>query len=126
MGWNYDPYIQCGAISSRACFKGGETMTTAIAIIGCVVGVVGCIVGVVGVLRNKKNDDSSAGRETGLIMSEIGYIKGNTDDIKKKLDKHDDQNMKFESRLSKVEASATQAHKRIDDLSERMINNEKT
>ena len=87
-----------------------------ISIIGCIVGVVGCIVGAAGFFNGRKKESNDSGRESGLIMSEIGYIKGNTDDIKKKLDKHDELNMQFEGRLSSVEASAASAHKRIDKL----------
>ena len=97
----------------------------AIAIIGCVVGIIGCIVGAAGFFNGRKKDSNDSGRESGLIMSEIGYIKGNTDDIKKKLDKHDELNMQFEGRLSTVEASAASAHKRIDNFEERMRHSEK-
>lgn len=100
-------------------------METAIAVIGSVVGIIGCIVGIYGATRNKKHDDNNAGREIGLIMSEIGYIKGNTDDIKVKLDKHDAQNLTFERRISKVEASVENAQQRIDILSERVLTGEK-
>ena len=32
--------------------------------------------------RNKKADDSSEGKQNGIILTEIGYIKGGIDDIK--------------------------------------------
>ena len=32
--------------------------------------------------RNKKADDSSVGKQNGIILTEIGYIKGGIDDIK--------------------------------------------
>jgi transposase len=44
------------------------------------------------------------------------YIKSGIDDIKKKQEKQDEQHIEIVSRLCSVEASAKQAHKRIDSL----------
>lgn len=86
------------------------------AIIGIVVGVGGFIFGLVTFFRNKKSDDASEGRKDGTILTELGYIKSGVDDIKRKQEKQDEQNLKFAERLSSVEASAKQAHKRIDNI----------
>ena len=89
---------------------------TAEAIIGIIVGIGGFIVGLVTFFRNKKSDDASEGRKDGTILTELGYIKSGVDDIKRKQEKQDEQNLKFAERLSSVEASAKQAHKRLDAM----------
>ncbi len=89
---------------------------TAEAIIGIIVGVGGLVFGIVTFFRNKKSDDSSEGRKDGTILTELGYIKSGVDDIKRKQEKQDEQNLKFAERLTSVEASAKQAHKRLDAM----------
>lgn len=89
---------------------------TAEAIIGIIVGVGGFVFGLVTFFRNKKSDDASEGRKDGTILTELGYIKSGVDDIKRKQEKQDEQNLKFAERLSSVEASTKQAHKRLDKI----------
>ena len=40
--------------------------------------------------RNQKTDEQQDGRENGTLLTEIGYIKANTDDIKRKQEKQDE------------------------------------
>lgn len=58
--------------------------------------------------RNKKSDAT--------VLTEIGYIKGGIDDIKAEQREQRKTNTEFVERLVAVEASAKQAHKRIDTL----------
>ena len=41
--------------------------------------------------RNSKKDSTDAGKESGTVLTEIGYIKANTDDIKRKQEKQPDK-----------------------------------
>lgn len=66
--------------------------------------------------RNEKQDNRSGAREDGQLISDIGYIKSGVDDLKRRLERQEATNMEFASRLSRVESSASQAHKRIDEL----------
>ena len=66
--------------------------------------------------RNKKADDSSEGKQNGIILTEIGYIKGGIDDIKMEQREQRKVNTEVYSRLSAVESSSNSAHKRIDRL----------
>lgn len=66
--------------------------------------------------RNQKTDDTSTGENKGTMLTEIGYIKSGIDDIKRKQDKQDAQYLDTVTRLTAVETSAKQAHKRIDRL----------
>lgn len=67
-------------------------------------------------LRNKRKDDSENGQQIGTVLTELGYIKSGIDDVKRKQERQDTQNIEMLTRLAKVEASASQAHKRIDNM----------
>ena len=45
--------------------------------------------------RNSKKDSADAGKESGTVLTEIGYIKANTDDIKRKQEKQDETLVKM-------------------------------
>lgn len=69
--------------------------------------------------RNKKKDDSDDGKATGTILTELGYIKGGVDDVKAEQREQRKTNTELVSRLTAVEESAKQAHKRIDRMEAR-------
>ena len=66
--------------------------------------------------RNRKNDTESEAKNDATVLTEIGYIKANTDEIKAEQKEQRKTNTEFVTRLTAVEASAKQAHKRIDTL----------
>ena len=72
------------------------------------------VFGYVAFSRNKKKDDADDGKASGTILTEIGYIKGGIDDIKSEQREQRKTNTEFVARLTAVEESAKQAHKRID------------
>lgn len=84
--------------------------------IALVVGAAGIIFGLVTLFRNKRQDDETEGRSAGTIMSDIGYIKAGVDDIKQEQKEQRQTNLEMISRLTAVEESTKQAHKRIDEL----------
>lgn len=94
--------------------------------VSVIVGIAGVIFGCVTFFRNKRTDDAAGGKKDGIVLTELGYIKSGVDDIKRKQEKQDEQNMIFVSRLTAVEASAKQAHKRIDGLEGRVNHDEHT
>ena len=98
-------------------------MTTE-AIIGIFVGIAGVIFGAVTFFRNKKSDDAESGKKDGIVLTELGYIKSGVDDIKRKQEQQDERYTGVVSRLTAVEASAKQAHKRIDGLDNKRNNGE--
>ncbi len=69
--------------------------------------------------RNRKKDETAEGRHDGTVMTELGYIKANTDDIKRRQEKQDEQHIEVVERLASVEQSTKQAHKRIDRLEQK-------
>lgn len=97
---------------------------TATALIGIVCSILGAVLGYLGFTRNLKKDCAEEGKSSGAILTELGYIKSNTDEIKRKQDKQDERHIEFVGRITAVEASAKQAHKRIDTIEGR-LNHEK-
>jgi hypothetical protein len=89
------------------------TTGTIVAIVG---GIAGIVFGLVTLFRNKKQDDNQQGRESGTVLSDLGYIKAGVDEIKSEQKEQRKTNIEFITRLSAVEESTKQAHKRIDEL----------
>jgi len=69
--------------------------------------------------RTAKKDSQEEGKANGQMLSELGYIKANTDDIKIEQKEQRKINIEIYSRLSEVESSSKSAHKRIDDITGR-------
>lgn len=82
--------------------------------------IVGAAVAYVTLSRNKSKDDKSEGKQDGVLFTEIGTIKGGINDIKVELREQRKTNTEFVERLAKVEASAKQAHRRIDRVEGRV------
>lgn len=97
--------------------NGMEVFTTVLGIGGTVCAIV---FGYIAFRRNNKNDDTAEGKKDGVLLTEIGYIKSGVDDIKRKQEKEDDRHIKVVERLSVVEASAKQAHHRIDEMQSKL------
>lgn len=89
------------------------------AIIGVLAGIAGVVFGCVAFFRNKKSDDTAGGKKDGIVLTELGYIKSGVDDIKRKQEKQDEQYVVVVSRLTAVEASAKEAHNRLDRLEDK-------
>ena len=88
-------------------------------------GIAGIVFGLVTFFRNKKSDDAAGGKKDGIVLTELGYIKSGVDDIKRKQEKQDEQYIGVVSRLTAVEESSKQAHKRITTIEDRMNNGQK-
>ena len=71
------------------------------------------VFGYVAFARNGKRDVADEAKSDATVLTEIGYIKANTDEIKA------EQNVEVVTRLTAVEASAKQAHKRLDAFESR-------
>ncbi len=91
-------------------------MELALGIIGACVGIAGTIFGIVTLFRNKKIDDKTEGEQGGVLHTDIGYIKKGIDGIERRLEKQENQYIEILQKLTEVDASTKQAHKRIDKL----------
>lgn len=96
-----------------------ETMLTALSVISTVCAIV---FGYVAFQRNKKKDDADEGKNTGTVLTELGYIKSGIDDVKAEQREQRKTNTDFVTRLTAVEESAKQAHKRLDRFDNRPRN----
>ena len=85
-----------------------------------VFGLIGTLLGIIisyaAFLRNSKKDSNDDGRETGTVLTELGYIKGGIDDLKAENREQRKTNTEVITRLTAVESSAKQAHHRIDRI----------
>jgi len=89
---------------------------TVVNIVSLVAGAAGVIFGLVTMFRNKKADDSAAGENKGVMMSDIGYIKAGVDDLKRENRETRSAIGELSERVTRVEESTKQAHKRIDEF----------
>ena len=96
------------------------TVENIITIISVIAAISGIIFGAAAFARNKRDDN----REDGSYRSDIGYIKASMDDIKRKQEKEDERHVQVVSRLTAVEASAKQAHHRLDSLEDKISRHE--
>ena len=85
-------------------------------IVAIIASICAIVFGYLAFVRNKKHDDTEEGKATGTQMSDIGYIKSGVDDIKAELKDQRKTNLEVVSRLTAVEESTKQAHKRIDEI----------
>ena len=72
--------------------------------------------GVKAYARNRDSDTKEDAKNDATLLTEIGYIKANTDEIKAEQKEQRKTNIEFVQRLSAVEKSVEQAHNRIDEL----------
>ncbi|MGN0819899.1 MAG: hypothetical protein ACI4M6_05875 [Christensenellaceae bacterium] len=89
---------------------------TIIAIASVVISAIAVTCTIIGVTRDRKKDDYNAGKDDGGIRGDIKYMRNSFDDlrldVKEVARKQDTQG----ERLTRVEESCKQAHKRIDEV----------
>lgn len=66
--------------------------------------------------RGNKQEHKDEGKNEGVMLSEIGYIKSSIDRIEKSLNHLEERYTDLSNRLVKVEESTKNAHKRITEL----------
>ena len=93
-----------------------EAILSAISVIS---GVCAIVFGYIAFVRNRDSDKT---KEAKSDATELGYIKGGIDDVKAEQREQRKTNTDFVGRLVSVEASAKQAHKRIDHIEQQIDN----
>lgn len=76
------------------------------------------LLALLGFWLGRMSASKSEGERDGTLMTEVGYIKSSTDDIKKQLREQEQKYTELIARMSAVEQSAKQAHYRIDEIRE--------
>lgn len=66
--------------------------------------------------RSEREEQKKEGKNEGLIISDIGYIKACVDRVEKNLTRLDERYKNVLERLAKVEESLSNAQKRIDEI----------
>lgn len=66
--------------------------------------------------RSEREEQKKEGKNEGLIISDIGYIKACVDRVEKNLTRLDERYKNVLERLAKVEESLSNAQKRIDEM----------
>ena len=94
-----------------------DTFTTVLSVISTVCAIV---FGYIAFVRSRDKDKENDVKHDATILTEIGYIKANTDEIKAEQREQRKTNTEFVTRLTNVEASAKQAHKRLDHIEQRI------
>ncbi len=82
---------------------------------GIIVGVIGAALSIATFFLGRTTAAKQRGMQDGTILTEIGYIKSNTDEIKRRMDEQDKRYVDVITRLTKVESSTAQAHRRLDE-----------
>ena len=85
-------------------------------IVGLVCTVLGAVISYAPACQTACQVARSSGQQLGTVLTELGYIKSNTDEIKTEQREQRKTNTAVEGRLAAVEASAKSAHHRIDHL----------
>ena len=94
----------------------GEIISLVISSIAAIAAIAAAIIALVKLRKTDKRNENSEGKFVGSLSSDVGYIKAGVDDLKR-----DNREMRgdfsvLSERVTRVEESAKQAHKRIDEL----------
>jgi len=96
---------------------------TVLAFVSIMGGVGGIVFGLASYSRNHKRDAHTEGARLAALSADIGSVKSGVHDIKRQIERLDEkqekQYVEMMTRLVAVEASARQAHKRLDRMEER-------
>ncbi|MBC6972968.1 hypothetical protein H9I32_11420 [Bacillus sp. Xin] len=84
--------------------------------IGVLIALVSCVVGYFSYALNRSREIKSDGRQSAEMKSELGYIRKGVDDIRIDLKANEKQMIVLGERITRVEESSKQAHKRLDTL----------
>lgn len=90
-----------------------ETLVT---IIGLSASLSSIIFALLAFKRNEREEQHKNGKNEGLILSDIVYIKACVDRVEKSLNKVDEKYQDVIERLAKVEENVTNMEKRIDEI----------
>lgn len=89
--------------------------------VGVLISVLSVVIAFLGYNLNKSKAIKSDGQESAELKAELGYIRRGVDDIKIDLKANEKQMQTYGERLTRVEESAKQAHKRIDNFEKESV-----
>lgn len=89
--------------------------------IGLLIAVLTLAMGYLSYSLNKSKEIKSDGQQSAEVKAELGYIRKGVDDIRIDLKANEKQMIALGERVTRVEESSKQAHKRLDNV-EKEIN----
>lgn len=95
-------------------------MENAMTVLSVISTVCAIVFGYIAFVRNRDSDKTKEAQSDATILTELGYIKGGIDDVKAEQREQRKTNTDFVERLVSVEASAKQAHKRLDHIEQQI------
>lgn len=95
-------------------------MENAMTVLSVISTVCAIVFGYIAFVRNRDSDKTKEAKSNATILTELGYIKGGIDDVKAEQWEQRKTNTDFVGRLVSVEASAKQAHKRLDHIEQQI------
>ena len=87
-----------------------------LALLGAIGTVCSIAFGYIGYQQGVKDKCKGEGQESGELKADIKYIKSGIDDIKIDLKVQEKRVNELSERVTRIEESARQAHKRIDEI----------
>ncbi|MEI4617692.1 hypothetical protein [Bacillus cereus] len=84
--------------------------------IGVLIGLLSLAISYFGYAMNKSKFMKADGQQSAEVKAELGYIRKGVDDIRIDLKASEKQMVALGERVTRVEESAKQAHKRLDTL----------
>lgn len=95
-------------------------MENAMTVLSVISTVCAIVFGYIAFVRNRDSDKTKEAKSNATILTELGYIKDGIDDVKAEQREQRKANTDFVGRLVSVEASAKQAHKRLDHIEQQI------
>ena len=83
---------------------------------GVLIALIGCIVGLAGWLRNHDTDNERETSNMTTVIVKLEHIRGSISDLKLDLKRTAEDLQSIDRRLTVVEESVKQAHKRINEI----------
>lgn len=83
---------------------------------GVLIALIGCIVGLAGWLRNHDSDNEKETSNMTTVIVKLENIRGSISDLKLDLKRTAEDLQSIDRRLTVVEESTKQAHKRINEI----------
>ena len=83
---------------------------------GVLIALIGCIVGLAGWLRNHDSDNEKETSNMTTVIVKLENIRGSISDLKLDLKRTAEDIQSIDRRLTVVEESTKQAHKRINEI----------
>lgn len=90
--------------------------TEIVALVGLITSLMGIVFTWLTYKKKEKEEHKKEGKNEGLIISDIGYIKACVDRVEKNLASVDERYRNIIERIAKVEESVANVTKRVDEM----------